>query len=199
MLGFPPTDHSLGTGPPFVARLGVFPFAFSPSHPTTSTMWMFFESLPTPVVEKWIRNISARPLAAASRHELPWKHLATQASDSVSQLGVIKSVKWNRWDSLASVIFLSDKEFIIPDEKLIIVDSLVMFCPGYMCPVAVCCICSAVATWLISTRSSLFSFYGPGLCVFVHSRRSPRSFPGAAGRNNSLESQSEESAHYSDY
>lgn len=36
-----------------------------------------------------------------ARHELPWKHLASEASDSLSRLGVVKPVKRNRWETVA--------------------------------------------------------------------------------------------------
>lgn len=73
------------------------------SSPLILALWgMFLESLPTPVVggmHLW--RLCSPTLTAAAYHKLPWRHLATEASDSLSWLGAVKPVKWNRWASVA--------------------------------------------------------------------------------------------------
>lgn len=113
MLGFPPTALSLNTGPPIVSILPLF-LVQPPPH----TLQVITHSS----CGEYICDVSAHPLAAATRHELPWKHVATQASDSLSWLGVVKPVKWNRWESVALTwsfcpCYLRNQDFIISCES----------------------------------------------------------------------------------
>lgn len=101
MLGFPPTAPSFNTSPPIISvLLLLMHFLFSLF---LVILWgmSIFRVITHSSCGECICDVSAHPLAAAARHKLPWKHLATEASGSLSWLGVIKPVKWNRWESVA--------------------------------------------------------------------------------------------------
>lgn len=99
MLGFPPTACSLNTGPPIISVLPLLLMHFL-THSPLFLMILWGLSIVRVITHsscgECICDVSAHPLAAAARHGLPWKHLATEASDSLSWLGVVKPVKWNR-------------------------------------------------------------------------------------------------------
>lgn len=99
MLGFPPTARSLNIRTPVVSVLPPLPMSFLSSSPLfLAILWgmRILRVITHSSCEECICDVSAHPLAAAARHQLPWKHLATEASDSLSWLGVVKPVKWNR-------------------------------------------------------------------------------------------------------
>lgn len=100
MLGFPPTARSLNICTAVVSVLPLFPMRFLTSSPLfLAILWgmsILRVITHSSRSEECICDVSAHPLAAAARHKLPWKHLATEASDSLSWLGVVKPVKWNR-------------------------------------------------------------------------------------------------------
>lgn len=131
------SHRSLNTGSPTVALLSLFPlllvqFHTRLSHPPILWGMNVLRIITHLSCGECICDVSSHPLAAASRHELPWKHLATQASDSLSWLGVVKLVKWNRWDSVAlpwsfCTCYLRHQDFIISYEIFIFSNGLLMY------------------------------------------------------------------------
>lgn len=81
-LTFYPLPTSL---PPHTGSLGYVPRVITHSSCGGMHLW----------------RLCSPTLTAAAYHKLPWRHLATEASDSLSWLGAVKPVKWNRWASVA--------------------------------------------------------------------------------------------------
>lgn len=139
MVGLPPT----ASVPLTLVRQTLFyflffssPHAISSSLLPPSILWgmSVLRIITHSSCAECICDVYSHPLAAASRHELPWKHLATQASDSLSWLGVVKPVKWNRWESVAlswsfCPCYLRHKDFIIFNEIFIFSNGLLMYFP----------------------------------------------------------------------
>lgn len=125
MLGFPPTALSLNTGPAIVAVLPPFlvsTLTTTPPPPLLILWGMNVRVITHSSCGEYICDVSAHPLAVAACHELPWKHLAAEASDSLSWLGVVKPVKWNRWESVAVTwsfcpCYFRNQDFIISWEN----------------------------------------------------------------------------------